>query len=248
MAGYNLGLYMFLIPVPASFIIMAPSLFIRHRSLNTEPKMGIPSDNGYTGNLRESLRGIDENPPEVFIIPAPLRTGSSFVTYTDGRAGRILIHSEALNAFTEEEINSAVFKKYFEKRNKDALRFTYKVNFMVMLYVDALIISGSIVHFIHDQSFQLAVLLTLAAITFGSILSFQFIIRLMVYRKETVSDLAIARVLGDFSGLKSYIVKSTDNYRVSPLVVGKRYERAINFQKKLAGKRIRYLEAVKQSI
>ncbi len=246
MAGYNLGLYMFLIPIPASVIIFVPSLFIRHRSINAKPKTEQPPDIKFTENLRKLLRGVDDNPPDVFLNPAPVRVGSNYVTYTDGKSGRISIHSEALDKFTDEEINSAVLKKYFEKKNGDALKFIYKVNFIVMFYVDALIILAAAFQFITDQNLQLAVLLTLAAVTFGFILGFQFVVRLLVYRKEAVSDLATARVLADVSGLKSYIVKSMENYQVSPFVVGKRYDRVMNFQKKLAGKRISNIESIEQ--
>lgn len=242
-AGYNVYPYTFLIPIPTSFIVMLPSIVIRNRTFNAKPKSDIQSDPDYTEYLRVAVEKIDQNPPEVFISPTPVKIGSSFVTHTDGRSARVLIHSEALDKFSEDEIRSAVVKKYFEFKQKSSLKFIYRINFLALFILEGAIILTSLVNYVTTPDLKIAMLVAMLVLVFGSISSFPFAARRLIFLKERVSDVASAIQTNDTKGMKNYIIRSTENYVVSPLATGRRYERTIKFQKNLAARRISYLES-----
>ena len=56
----------------------------------------------------------------------------------------------------------------------------------------------------------------------GLIISLPLIIRNLVRRKEVLSDLEAVRLSGNPDSLKSYIIKSQENYKPSPLMTDKR--------------------------
>lgn len=241
-AGYNVFPYMFLIPIPASFIIMLPSILIRNRTIHAKPKTDIPSDPKYSEYLRKKVERFDQNPPEVYISPAPVRIGSAFVSHTDGKPVRIIVRSEAIEKFREDEIESAILKIYFDMKEKGALKSIYRLNFVVLFFLDGTIILTTFANYISDQNVKLVILPVLLILVLGFMALFPTITKKLVLVKEISSDSSAAKLIGDIESLKSYISKSAENYVVSPMAVGRRYERIINSQKRLAQKRIRKLE------
>lgn len=242
LAGYRLGYFMFIIPILVSLSLMMPSLYIRNRFYNANSKMDIASDSKYTGNLRKMLTGIDDNPPEVFINNMPLRVGANYVTHTDGKNKRIMIHSDAVDLFTEDELNSAILKKYYDLKNKTGLKLIYRINVLVIVFADFLIVSAILFQYITNLNVQLIIAMAMFWVTLGFIAGFPLILRRMAFGQESASDLASVKISGGFEHMKSYISKSVDNYKVSPLVVGRRYERVLKFTRKQSEKRLNALE------
>ncbi len=242
MAGYNLGYFAFLIPVVISFLLFLPSLWVRHRFYFAKPKEGIPTEQKYTENLRNMLAGIDVNPPEVSISDMPLRIGRSYVTYTDGIGKRILIHSDATTIFSEDELNAIILKKYFEMKNRDALKFIYTSNLAAIVVIDGLILSAILETFLNGQPLISLILIGAMLVFVGLIISLPLILRNLVIRKEVSSDLKSVRLSGNPENLKSYIIKSLENYKPSPLMTDKRLNRVRKVLEKQDLYRIRKME------
>lgn len=242
MAGYNLGYYAFLVPVVISFLLFLPSLWVRHRFYFAEPKRDIPSDSKYTENLRKMLSGVDENPPQVSVTSTPLKNGRSYVTYTDGIGKRILIHSDAIDLFSEDELNAIILKKYFEMKNRYALKFIYMSNLAVIVFVDGMILSSILEIFLSSQTLLSLILIGAILVFVGLIISLPFILRILVLRKEVMSDLKSVSLSGDPENLKSYITKSLENYKPSSLMTDKRLIRVQKVLEKQDIYRIRKME------
>lgn len=241
-AGYNIGYYAFLIPLPASLIIMMPSIFVMYRSKYARPKKEVQTDAKYTDSLKSMLSGIDDSPPEVFIRPSGRRVGSSFLGHTDGPEMRLSISEDAQEIFGEEEIGAALLKTYFEAKDRAAEKFVYKVNVSVMLYVDAIILLPSLANEVSNGFLKLAIALALAVVVLGFIGSFPFIIRRLILKKDMSSDAKASSLLKEPDQLKSFIMKAARNYRMPPLATPRRAERVVSQQEKLARKRVENLE------
>ncbi len=236
MAGYDLGYFAFIIPLLISFLLLLPSLWVRHRFYYAKPKQQITADSRYTESLRNAVKGIDDDPPEVAIADTPMRNGRSYVTYTDGVNKKILIHSEALELFDEKELNAAVLKKYFEIRKKDALKFIYASNLAVVAFVDGLIILAILSTIMNSQTYLSYILLAAMLVLVALIITMPYLIRILVRRKEASSDLECVRLSGNAEYLKSYITKSLANYKPSPLMTARRIDRV----RKVLGKQDLY--------
>lgn len=232
LAGYSLGLFKFVIPLLVTLTLFVPSIYLRSRVYNKIQDSMMSSDSKFTNNLKRTLSGIDDNPPEVFVNEQPLKMGAAFVTHTDGKNGRIMIHSEALGIFTESEIDSAVLKAYFDLKNRGGLKTLYRINALVVAFVDCLVILAIIFPYINSQILQVVSLSCMVVITFGFIIGFPRALRMLVFKQESTSDSASVRISGDSESLVSYISKSTENYRSSPFITSKRLERVIKYREK----------------
>lgn len=247
-AGYNIGTYIFLIPVPASLIVMVPSMFIYRRSRYAKPKDGLPLDESLTNWLASMVKASDPSPPEVVQASQPRRIGATFASHTDGTVRKILIAEDAREIFDEEELRAAVLKAYYELKSRAAEKFVYKLNYSVMIYVDAIILLSAFANTLSISALQVALLLALACVVFGFIVGFPFLIRHLVKRKDFASDSRTVTALNDSTALKSYIRKAVDNYIMSPMATPRRQARAIAYQRKLAMMRIMHLDTGKAKL
>lgn len=241
-AGYNLGYIVFLIPVPASIIIMMPTIYIGYRSRTAKPKTGLVLDEPLTAWIRSKVENTDPNPPEVAMASRPRRVGANFASHTDGPQKKILLAQDARNIFGEDELHAAVLKTYYDMKANSSMKFIFRLNLILMLYVDAIILLTAFSKSITSSPFQLIFVLALAVVVFGFILSFPFIIRIMATRKDFFSDSKAAETLLDVESLKSYIKKAAENYIPSPMSTPTRQMKAKAYQQKIAGKRIARLE------
>lgn len=141
--------------------------------------------------------------------------------------------------FSENEIKSAILKKYFELKNKSGLKLIYRLTAIIIFFVDALIFLSITVSYITNQNLQLVISFAVLLLTFGFIFSFQLILRKLLLVNEIRSDRYSTKISGNPEDMKSYISKSSENYMFSPLAIGRRYERAMTYQKKQAERRIR---------
>lgn len=242
MAGYNLDYFAFLIPIVVSILMFLPSVLVRHRFYFAEPKGEMQPDRKYTENLRNMLAGVEENPPEVSVTHAPLRSGRSYVTYTDGIGKRILLHSDAMDLFREDELNAVILKEYFELKNRYGLKFVYSSNLVAIALVDGIVILSILSTFLNGQSIISLILIGAMLVVIGMIISLPLLIRKLILRKEVLSDLKSVRLSGNTENLKPYITKSLDNYRPSPLMTDKRLARVRKILEKQDMYRIHKIE------
>lgn len=243
-AGYDLGLYAYLIIVPASLIIMVPSIFVWYRSAHAAEKTNLQIDNELSDSLRSMLAGTDDRPPEVYIRSSGRKIGSRIVTHTDGPNPKIGIYGDAKEKYDKEEISAALLREYFEIRGKSAMRFVVNINLAIMLYVDGIIALSALGRMESANLLGLVLTVLLGVLVFGFIAGFPAILKLMTLRKESGTDIKAAKYLNNVGPLESLIRKGVENYVIPPLATPKRVNRIMATQNKLADRRIKILEAL----
>lgn len=247
-AGYNLGVYVFLIIIPASLIVVVPSFYLWYRSRYAHEKKDLQIDEELTGSLRNILAGIDENPPDVFIRQSNLRIGSAIVTHTNGPNPKIGVTSDAKGIYDQKEIGAAVLREYFAIKKNSALRLVFAINLSLMLYVDGIILLSGMAQMEIGNQLGLLLISALGVLVIGFIASFPYMVKLLSLRKELGVDLVAAKTLGEIETLKSLIRKGVDNYKIPAMITPRRVERMMAGQDRMAKKRIVALESLESGL
>lgn len=247
-AGYDLGSYVYLILIPASLIIMMPSIYIWYKGRHARERPNLQIDETLTASLRAMLAGYDDNPPEVFIRSGDRKLGANFVTHTDGPNPKIGIFASAKGIYDEKEINAAILREYFDLKNRVASRFVITINLLIMMYLDGIVILSQLARVENSNILGLVFVGALGVLVFGFIGGFPALLKMLTFRKESGSDEKAARYMKDIDPLKSLILKGAENYIISPMATSRRAERMMVGQSRLADRRVKALESLESEI
>ncbi len=246
-AGKNLGLFGYLIIIPLAAIIMTPSLYLRYRTAHPATSQSYEKDSGLTRRLAELLPPENTDAPDVSIYEGSAGPNRK-VYYTDGPNGVIRVSRDAFENFAPMELDAAMLKTYFEKKNNMAFKTLQKINIYFAVYVSMIVVLGNLSREFGTTTAGIAFLIMLAAVVIGFIPSVPLIISESAYRKDLKSDTFAAMAMKSPDGIKSYINRGIREWSPGRVATPARIERVRRRVEKMAGRRIRHLNGLEPGI
>ncbi len=236
-AGTASPMFTYLLAVPLSLIVMTPSLYLIYRATGGKTSTE-PEDPDLSRRLRTRLESSGITGSDVMVVNSIRVPPGRYVTHTDDPAGVVRVSGDARETLGEEELDAALVKAYYDMKNRLPMRMILQLNVSFMLYVDAIVIFGALSRALGTGIASTLSLLALAAVVIGFFPSVPLLVKELSFRKEARSDMLTARVPGLSDPLKSFIMKTAEQWTPLRPLPASREEKARRSMVRAARRRV----------